>query len=143
MTDKRKHPAAFKPGQSGNPAGKPKGTRNHATRAVLKLMEGGAEEITQAVLKAARDGDMGAARFILERIAPPLRERPISIDLPAIDTADGIAAAQSAILQAVGIGELLPGEGATLAGIIENRRKSLETKELADRIEELERKLEK
>lgn len=143
MTDKRKHPAAFRPGQSGNPAGKPKGARNHATRAVLELMEGGAEEITRAILTAAKDGDMAAARFVLERIAPPLRERPISIDLPAIDTADGIAAAQSAILQAVGIGDLLPGEAATLAGIVENRRKAIETQELSARLEELERKLEK
>lgn len=41
MTDKRKHPTAFKPGQSGNPAGKPRGARNHATRAILNLIEGG------------------------------------------------------------------------------------------------------
>lgn len=143
MTNKKAPATAFKPGQSGNPAGKPKGARNHATRSILKLMEGGAEEITIAVLDAAKGGDMGAARFILERVAPPLRERPISIDLPAIDTADGIAAAQSAILQAVGIGDLLPGEAATLAGIVENRRKAIETQELAARLEELERKLEK
>ncbi len=143
MTNKKAPATAFKPGQSGNPAGKPKGARNHATRSILKLMEGGAEEITLAVLEAAKGGDMGAARFILERVAPPLRERPISIDLPAIDTADGIAAAQSAILQAVGIGDLLPGEAATLAGIVENRRKAIETQELAARLEELERKLEK
>jgi len=57
MTDKRKHPTAFKPGQSGNPAGKPRGARNHATRAILNLIEGGAEEIT----KAERWGHGGGA----------------------------------------------------------------------------------
>lgn len=143
MTNKKTPATAFKPGQSGNPAGKPKGTRNHATRSILKLMEGGAEEITIAVLDAAKGGDMGAARFILERIAPPLRERPISIDLPAIDTADGIAAAQEAILQAVAAGDLMPGEANTLSNIVESRRKAIETQELAARLDELERKMEK
>lgn len=124
----------------GQPGRKPKGARNHATRAILKLIEGGAEEITIAVLDAAKGGDMGAARFILERIAPPLRERPVSIDLPDIDSAAGVAEAQAAILQAVGSGELLPGEGATLAGIVENRRRAIETIELELRITALEEK---
>lgn len=140
MTDKRKHPAAFKPGQSGNPAGKPKGARNHATRAILKLIEGGAEEITLAVLAAAKGGDMGAARFILERIAPPIRERPVSIDLPDIGTAAGIAEAQAAILQAAADGDLLPGEASTLSAITEARRKAMETEELERRIAALEAK---
>lgn len=44
-----KKPKGFQPSQSGNPAGKPKGTRNHATRMVLALMENGADEITRIV----------------------------------------------------------------------------------------------
>lgn len=138
MTDKRKHPAAFKPGQSGNPAGKPKGARNHATRAILKLIEGGAEEITRTVLDAAKGGDMGAARFILERIVPAAKERPVSVALPDVTSAAGIADAQAAILQAVASGDLLPGEGNVLAGIVEARRKALETLELEQRISALE-----
>jgi hypothetical protein len=140
MTTKKAPSTAFKPGQSGNPAGKPKGARNHATRAVLKLIEGGAEEITLAVLDAAKAGDMGAARFILERIAPPIRERPVSIDLPDIGTAAGIAEAQAAILQAAADGNLLPGEASALSAITEARRKALETEELERRIAALEAK---
>jgi hypothetical protein len=138
MTDKPKHPAAFKPGQSGNPRGKPKGARNHATRAILKLIEGGAEEITRAVLDAAKGGDMGAARFILERIVPTAKERPVSLKLPDVTSAAGIAEAQAAILQAVASGELMPNEGNILAGIVEARRKALETQELEQRIAALE-----
>lgn len=138
MTQKKRPATAFKPGQSGNPAGKPKGARNHATRAVLKLIEGGAEEITRAVLEAAKRGDMGAARFILERIVPAVKERPVSVDLPDITTAEDVAKAQASILQAVAKGELMPGEGAVLAGIVEARRKALETMELERRISALE-----
>lgn len=133
-----KHAKGFQPGQSGNPAGKPKGTRNYATRMVLSLMEGNVEAITQAVIDAARQGDLAAAKLVIERIAPPMRERPIEIDLPATLTAEGISAAQSAIVQAVGAGELLPGEGTALAAIIESKRKALETEELEKRISALE-----
>ena len=139
MTEKKKAPPhAWKPGQSGNPKGKPQGTRNKATQMVLSLMEGSAEEITQAVLEAAKGGDLSAAKMVLERLAPPMRERPINIDLPDTSTAQGCADAANAVLQAVGVGDLLPGEGAALAGIVENRRRSIETLELETRITALE-----
>jgi hypothetical protein len=128
----------WKPGQSGNPRGKPTGTRNKATMAVLALMETGAEEITRAVIDAARSGDLSAARLVLERLAPPMRERPIFIDLPDTATGAGINQAQQTILEAVGAGELLPGEGQVLAGIVEARRKAIETLELERRIAVLE-----
>jgi hypothetical protein len=47
---------------------------------------------------------------------------------------------QNAILQAVAAGDLLPGEAATLAGIVEARRKAVETQELEQRITALEKK---
>lgn len=132
--------STWKPGQSGNPAGKPRGARNKATLMVLSLMEQGAEEITKAVVDAARGGDLGAARMVLERLAPPMRERPIAIDLPRTDTAEGINRAQQVIIEAVGMGELLPGEGNVLAGLVEARRKALETIELEQRVTALEEK---
>jgi hypothetical protein len=129
----------WKPGQSGNPMGRPKGARNKATLAVLALMESGAKEITQAVIDQAKAGDLTAARMVLDRLAPPAKERPVSLDLPDTGTAQGVSEAQAAILQAVAVGDLLPGEGATLAGIVETRRKALETEELERRITALEK----
>lgn len=142
MDEKRKAPPhAWKKGQSGNPAGKQPGSRNKATMLVLSLMEDGAKEITQAVIDAARGGDLSAARLVLERLAPPMRERPISINLPDTSTAEGISQAQQAIIEAVGMGELLPGEGIVLAGLVEARRKALETLELDERVTALENKV--
>jgi hypothetical protein len=138
MTERKAPPKAWKPGQSGNPRGKPAGARNKATLAVLALMEKGAKEITTAVVKAAKAGDLTAARMILDRLAPPAKERPVSLTLPDTTTAEGIAQAQGAILQAVAAGDLLPGEAATLAGVVEARRRALETMELEQRITALE-----
>ena len=60
----------IRPGASGNPAGKPKGTRHRATQMAEKLMENDATDVVNAVITAAKQGDMVAARLILERIAP-------------------------------------------------------------------------
>lgn len=137
---KRTAATAWKPGQSGNPKGKPKGATNHATRMVTALMEKGAKEIAQAVVDQAKGGNLMAARLVLDRLAPPARERAIEIDLPDTGTAAGIAEAQQSVLEAVGRGELTPSEGQVLAGILEARRKALETEELERRIAALEGK---
>jgi transcription elongation factor len=101
-------------------------------------MEKNAESITQTVIEAAKSGDLTAARMILDRLAPHAKERPVSVDLPDTSTVEGINAAQQAILQAVAAGDLLPGEGTALAGIVEARRKSIETLQLDLRIAALE-----
>lgn len=135
MTTKK---TTWKKGQSGNPAGRPRGTRNKATLLALNLMEDAAAEITQAVITAARMGDLAAAKLVLERLAPPLRERPISIELPDTSTTEGVSKAQQVIIEAVGKGELLPGEGSTLAALVESRRRALETYDLERRLSDLE-----
>lgn len=145
MTGVRKKPAtAYKPGQSGNPAGKPPGTRSKATQAVLALMEGAGDDIVRAVIKAAQGGDLTAAKMVIDRLAPPAKERPVSLpDFPDTSTIQGVNQAQQVILEAVANGDLMPGEAATLSSITEARRKSLETQELTDRIDQLERRLKK
>lgn len=128
----------WKPGQSGNPKGKPKGTRHKATQLAIGMMNDEAEQIVRKVIDGALEGDAVCLRLCLERLAPPAKERPLSLTLPDTATAEGVSAAQQAIVQAVATGELLPGEAATLAGIVETRRKALETEELERRIAVLE-----
>ena len=128
----------WKPGQSGNPKGRPPGSRNRVTLVALAAMEEGAAAIAEKIVEMAKRGDMSAARLILERLVPPAKERPIFLDLPDTSSAYGVAQAQAAILQAVATGDILPGEAATLAGIVEARRKAVETQELEARISALE-----
>ncbi|MBL8374912.1 DUF5681 domain-containing protein [Accumulibacter sp.] len=130
----------WKPGRSGNPAGRPKGSRNRVTLVALAAMEEGADAIARKIVDMAKEGDISAARLVLERLVPPAKERPIFLNLPDTSSANGVAQAQSAILQAVAAGDLLPGEAATLAGIVEARRKAVETLELEQRISALEGK---
>lgn len=128
----------WRPGQSGNPRGKPKGTRHKATQLAMGMMHDEAERIVRRVIEGALEGDAVCLRLCLERLVPPVKEHPIALDLPTTDSPEGVSAAQQAIVQAVAAGDLLPGEAATLAGIVEARRKALETQELERRIAALE-----
>jgi len=130
----------FQPGQSGNPKGKPKGTKNHATRLAEKLFDGETEKLTRKAIELALEGDMTALRLCLERILPPRKSRPVNITLPEVKTAEGVAEAQAAVVQAVADGELTPEEATALTGILEARRKTIETQDHESRISALESK---
>jgi hypothetical protein len=56
----------FKPGQSGNPAGKPRGSRNRTTLAVEALLDGEAETLTRKAIELAKAGDLAALRVCLD-----------------------------------------------------------------------------
>lgn len=68
-----------------------------------------------------------------------LNEKAIRYPLPMIETAADCAKAQASITQAVAAGTILPSEAETLAGLIEQQRRSLETSDLIGRMLELER----
>ena len=126
-----------RPFQKGNP-GRPKGARHKVTLAVESLLEGEAEALTRKCIERAKEGDMTALRLCMDRIAPPPKDRPVSFDLPSIDTSGGIVEAISAVTQAVSSGELTPSEATSVAAILETQRKALQTYELEERIAVLE-----
>jgi hypothetical protein len=130
----------FKKGQSGNPAGKRPGTRNRATQAVQALLDGEVEALTRKAVDLALAGDTTALRLCLERLCPPAREKPISPALPLPNnlTAERLPQALEIIVKAVASGDLLPGEGQTLTGMLNALGKALEIAELEKRVAALE-----
>ena len=129
----------FKPGQSGNPAGKPPGTRSKVLAELDRLGAEGAQKVLEAVLDAAQRGDMTAASIILKRCWPEFRGRPIRLELPGTPTPTGVVAALAAIVSAVAGGRISPEEGQAVSAVIETQRRAMETVELAARIEALEK----
>ncbi len=73
-----KQDGRFKPGQYGNPAGKPKGTRHRTTMAIEALLDGEAEALSRKAIEMALAGDGVALRLCLERLLPARRDRPVS-----------------------------------------------------------------
>src|SRR3954452_1367090 len=108
----------FQPGQSGNPRGRPVGSRHRATLAAEALLDGEAETITRTAIELAKGGDTVALRLCMERLCPPRRDRPVSFTLPAIETVADVAKASGALLQAVAGGDLTPSEAAELGRLI-------------------------
>lgn len=131
----------FQVGQSGNPAGRPRGVMNKSTEAVLALMDGEAEAITRKVIEIAKSGDMTAIRIILDRIAPPRKSNPIQFSLAPIDSHASLNEAHNAILKALACGELLPEEAQTLSGMVLSHGKILDTIEFERRLSALEGRL--
>ncbi len=128
----------FKPGQSGNPGGRPKGARNRATIAAEQLLEGEAEQLTRKAIDLAKQGDTTALRLCIERILPTRKDRPVSFDLPRIETVADSVRAAAAIASAVADGELTPMEAAELSKVVDGYTRAVETADFAARLVRLE-----
>ena len=134
--EQKTRPGRWKPGQSGNPAGKPKGAGE-----VAKLRAAIAQDVPQILeaLKAqALAGDVQAARLLLERTIAPLKavEPPQPLTLP-----DGSLTEQGrAVLASVADGEIAASQGAALVAAIGTLARVVEIDELAARIEALEQR---
>lgn len=133
----KKQGARWEKGQSGNPAGKPRGARHKATILAEKLLDQ-AKALVQKAVEMALSGDTTALRLCLERLCPPRKSRLVNIDLPETKIAEGVAYAQSNVVQAVYGGEITPEEGAIISGILDARRKFIETQDHEARIRALE-----
>ena len=128
----------FKPGESGNPSGRPKGARNKATMAAEALLDGEAETITRRCIDLALQGDSTALRLCLSRILPVKRDRAIELDLPALEDSQDSLRAIGTVLEAVGSGTITPNEGQAVASLLETHRRTFEVEELERRLEVLE-----
>lgn len=131
----------FKPGQSGNPAGKRPGTRNRATRALEELLDGEAEALTRKAIEMALAGDLTALRLCLDRILPPLKSWPVSFELPAINDPEDARTASAALLSAVAAGSLTPADAAEIGKLVDAYVKAIEVTEVLARLRELEQRL--
>jgi len=123
----------FTKGQSGNPAGRPRGSRNLATVAVETLLSGEAERLTRKCIELALSGDTVALRLALERICPPRRDRAAAFALRPIHSARDAAEAQSDLADAVSSGIITPAEAAEISKVLANAAKAYEIAEMAER----------
>ena len=120
----------FLPGRSGNPAGKKPGTRNHATLLREALNEGEDRAAARLVIDKALEGNLVAARFIVDRLMPRPRAPTIELDLPA--DADMLAGYDAAV-QAMVSGEITPDEALTMTRVLDGRQRALKAARPVDK----------
>lgn len=128
----------FPPGTSGNPAGRPTGSRHKTTLAIEALLEGEADALTRKAIELAKDGDGPALRLCLDRLAPARRDLPVSIELPPVTSIADAVAASAAILAAVASGDITPDEAGRVMGLLATHRTIIETGDFERRLAALE-----
>ena len=122
-------------------SGRPKGSRNKATIAIESLLEGQSEALTQAAISKALNGDSVALRLCLDRIAPPMKDKPVIFPLPQMRDAMDASQLAGSVLSAVSEGNLTPIEGTRVMGLIDSYRRTLELTDIEFRIKALESNL--
>jgi hypothetical protein len=113
-------------GHSGNPAGRPRGALNRATRVAAELLDGEAEALWRAEIDLALAGDRVLLRHCNDRIIAPQRAQPVSFVMPPIENAADLAAAMGALLGAAARGLITPAEAETLARSCETTARTIE-----------------
>lgn len=127
----------FKPGQSGNPAGKPKGAKNKSTAMAQALFDGEAETLTRKIIELAKNGDMQALRVCVDRLCPPMKAQaaPIQVEIPESDSISDIA---KFLINAAAKGQLPPDVAAQLVSAVGTLARVVEVDELKERMAALE-----
>jgi hypothetical protein len=138
-TAKEQRGKPFQPGKSGNPKGRPQGSRHTTTLALESLLDGQAAALTQKAINLALEGDLTALRICLDRILPPRKDRPVTFDFPMITSIAEAATTMSSVLSAVAAGEITPAEASEISKLVDTYVKAVEATELAERISRLER----
>lgn len=134
----RKNNGQWAKGVSGNPKGTKTGSRHRVTIAAENILTGDSEAISKKLVALAKAGDANALRICMDRILPPRKDRTVAIKLKAIKKADDLIKIMHQITQAVASGEISPQEGSQLSSMVETQRRTLETGDLAKRLEALE-----
>jgi hypothetical protein len=129
----------FQKGESGNPAGRPRGARNKRTLAAESMFDRDATSIIDQLITMAKEGDIAAIRMCLDRIFPRPRGRPVAFDLPPMTTTTDAVAAMGAVVQAIGDGELSAEEGAELSKVVAGFSQTVATADMEQRLRQIER----
>jgi hypothetical protein len=119
----------WRTGVSGNPAGRPKGSRNQATRMAEALLDAASAMLTGKAIELAMEGDGVALRFCLARILAPRRFSPVDLDLPSLDTQQDLALAMAAVGRATTDGDITSEQAVHLARIVDAARRAIDARD--------------
>jgi hypothetical protein len=107
----------FAAGLSGNPAGRPKGSRSRATLLAEAIDDDEAAALLRKLVELALAGDRASLRFLVSRLFPVPRGRAVELELAPGAERDSEAVI-AATLRAVADGEVTPDEAATIGRLL-------------------------
>lgn len=125
----------FLPGRSGNPRGRPPGPSKQ--QKLLRRMLDEANDVLDAMLAKAKEGDAAAAGLILGRILPVLRAQSQTVTFD-FDPSLPVAQQVEQVLAAIASGQIAPDLGQQIISAIGTLSNVRATEELEQRIITLE-----
>lgn len=133
---KAENKGQFRPGRSGNPAGRPKGVPDRRNE-LRDLITPHVPDLLDKAIELAKGGDVNALRLLLDRTVPPLKQQS---NARPFDLGDGIELADigRAIIRAVADGNLTPDVGRELIDALSAQCKLVEVDEIMRRLQLIE-----
>ena len=135
---------AWQKGQTGNSNGRPTGSGKAQTvRRIIADVFGDESGAIRKVAELAQEGDLQACSLLLSKTVPPLRSTHEAVRLIDAETLGAMTASQrAALINEAAITGRLPADIALLLlDGIEREYRILESTELCERFEALEKKL--
>jgi hypothetical protein len=129
----------FKKGTSGNPAGRPLGSRNQATLAYEQMMHDAGPQLMRTVVEQALNGDRPSQRLCLDRIYAAPKQAPIEFSLQPIESIADLPRAFREVTTAMSEGRITPDEAVSTANVLMIQADVLKTVDLEQRVREIEK----
>ena len=126
----------FEPGQSGNPKGR---TKDKTPSTMLrKSIADDMPEIIKTLISLAKEGDVQAARVLLDKVCPSLKPQALPVFLPFVDS---LSAQGNEIIKATMGGLIPPDVGSQLITALANQGKLVDLQEMSERLHRIEKQL--
>ena len=133
----------FEQGKSGNPNGRPRGNTSSLIikEALAEVFEDGENGLIKNICESAKAGDIQAATILINRLYPALK--PVQEVTPFTLAGDNPAEQAQSVLAAVAGGQIPVEIGVQLIAAISQTLQIMEVTELAERLEQIEKTLQK
>jgi hypothetical protein len=129
----------FKKGTSGNPAGRPRGSRNEAMLVYEQMLREAGPRLLAKQIELGLDGNVQALRDSLGPVFSALKKPPVEFSLQPIESAADLPRAFRELTIAATEGRLPIPEAEKMANFLKIQAEVLKTVDLEQRVREIEK----
>ncbi|HYU13312.1 MAG TPA: hypothetical protein VEK82_12100 [Stellaceae bacterium] len=122
----------FEQGVSANPAGRPRGIMNEATRIAAMMLTERAPDLVKTAIDMAVVGKDVPLKLCLDKIIASQKDQPVAFAMPPVGDGDGLAGAVAALWNAVAEGLVTPSQAASLSQALEAQTRAIEARERSE-----------